>query len=90
MHKVDPIELKPPPPVRPWPLGHYLWEPFNRTEHSVSLARDDEDFCRQDVRFIATNPPDGMPIPSGVIVATSVFHVVFPPRRQRGMFLGPL
>ena len=23
-------------------------------------------------------------------VATSVFHVVFPPRRQRGMFLGPL
>ena len=68
MHKVDPIELKPPPPIRPWPLGHYLWEPFNRPEHSVCLAHNDEDFCRQDVRFTATNPPDGTPIPPGVIV----------------------
>jgi hypothetical protein len=66
MPKVDPIELKPPPPVRPWPLGHYLWEPFNRPKHSVCLARDDEDFCRQDVCFTATNPPDGTPIPPGV------------------------
>ena len=66
MPKVDPIELKPPPPVRPCPLGHYLWEPFNRPKHSVCLARDDEDFCRQDVCFTATNPPDGTPIPPGV------------------------
>ncbi len=41
----------------PWPLGLFLWEPFNRTEHSVSLAVDDDDFMRQDVKFTAMLPP---------------------------------
>ncbi len=68
MPKVNLIELKPPPPVHPQPIGHYLREPFNRPGHSVCLACDDEDFCRQDVRFMTTDPPDGMPIPPGVIV----------------------
>ncbi len=68
MPTVNPIELKPPLPVHPRPMGHYLWEPFNRPEHSVCLARNNKDFCRQDVRFTATNPPDGTPIPPGVIV----------------------
>ncbi len=49
MPKVDPIELKPPPPVRPRPIGHYLWEPFNWPEHSMCLACNDKDFCCQDV-----------------------------------------
>jgi hypothetical protein len=68
MPTVDPIELKPPPPVRPQPIGHYLWEPFNHPGHSVCLARNNDDFCRQDKRFTATDPPDGTPIPRGVIV----------------------
>jgi hypothetical protein len=68
MPKVDPIELKQPPPVPPQPIAQYLWEPFNQPEHSICLGRDDEDFCRQDVRFTASNPPDQMPIPPGVIV----------------------
>ncbi len=41
---------------------------FNWPEHSVCLAHNNEDFCCQDVQFTATNPPDGMPIPPGVIV----------------------
>ncbi len=68
MPKVDPIELKQPPPVPPQPIAQYLWEPFNRPEHSVCFGRDDADFCRQDVRFTASDPPDGTPIPPGVIV----------------------
>jgi hypothetical protein len=66
--KVEPIKLKPPPPIRPQPLGDYLWEPFSRPEHSVCLACDDDDFCRQDVRFTATNPSNNTPIPPGVMV----------------------
>jgi hypothetical protein len=68
MPKVNPIELKQPPPVPPQPIAQYLWEPFNRPEHSICLGRDNEDFCRQDVRFTASDPPDGTPIPPGVIV----------------------
>ena len=41
----------------PRPLGWSLWEPFNRTEHPVSLAMDDDDFIRQDIKFTATLPP---------------------------------
>ncbi len=68
MPTVDPIELKMPPPVPPRPIAQYLWEPFNRTEHSVCFGQDDDDFCRQDVRFTASDPPHGTPIPSGVLV----------------------
>ncbi len=49
--KVEPLQLKPLlPPVPPRPLSDFLWEPFSRLEHSVSLACNDEDFCCQDVR----------------------------------------
>jgi hypothetical protein len=34
----------------------------------VCLARDDDNFCRQDVRFTATNPSNNTPIPPGVTV----------------------
>jgi hypothetical protein len=66
--KVEPIELKPPPPICPRPLGDYLWEPFSRPKHSVCLARNDDDFCHQDVQFTATNPSNNTPIPPGVTV----------------------
>jgi hypothetical protein len=60
--------LRSPPPIQPKPLGAYLWEPFNRPEHSVSLARDDDDFCRQDIRFTATDPSGDAPCPRGVSI----------------------
>jgi hypothetical protein len=65
---VEPFELRSPPPIQPKPIGAYLWEPFNRPEHSVSLARNDDDFCRQDVRFTAADPPGDAPCPRGVCI----------------------
>ncbi len=64
---VEPLLLKEPPPTPPRPLGLFLWEPFNRTDYSVSLAKDDDDFCRQDINFtISTTIPHG--VPAGVII----------------------
>jgi hypothetical protein len=42
---VEPLELKPPLPISPRPIGAFLWEPFNRPKRSVSLARYNDDFC---------------------------------------------
>jgi hypothetical protein len=42
-------------------MGLSIWEPLNRPEHSISLAKDDDNFIRQDVCFTATSPK----IPSG-------------------------
>ncbi len=66
--KVEPFELKPLPPIRPRPLGDFLWEPVSRPEHSVCLACNNDDFCRQDVRFMTTIPSDITPTPQGVTV----------------------
>jgi hypothetical protein len=65
---VEPLELKPPPPVSPHPLGTFLWEPFNRLEHPVSLMRNDDDFCRQDIKFHVTDPPTEIRFEPGVTV----------------------
>jgi len=55
----------------------YLWEPFNWQDHYfVSLAKDDDDFCRQDVKFTASLPK----IPEGSqngIVMKYFFCVIF-------------
>jgi hypothetical protein len=71
---VEPIFLKEPPPTSTCPIDLSIWEPFNRPEHSVSLAKDDEDFCRQDVCFATTEPltPSGSPI--GVYVKYFLHH----------------
>jgi hypothetical protein len=63
---VEPFALRPPPPLPPKPLGAYLWEPFSRPEHSVSLGRNDNDFCCQDVWFAAAEPPGNTPSPHGI------------------------
>jgi hypothetical protein len=65
---VEPLQLKSPPSSIQRPLGLSLWEPFNRTEHSVSLAMDDDDFMRQDVKFMATLPPSTLIHSPGVIL----------------------
>jgi len=41
---VEPITLKTPPSVTPQPIRAFVWEPFNRIEHSLSNCRDDEEF----------------------------------------------
>ena len=64
---VEPILLKEPPSTPPRPLRSFLWEPFNRTEYSVSLGKDDNDFCRQDTRFTTSaTVPQGKP--PGVVI----------------------
>ncbi len=41
---VELISLKTPPSVHPRPIGSFIWEPFNRIEHSLSPGRDDNEF----------------------------------------------
>ena len=65
---VEPLTLKSPPPSLPRPMGLSLWEPFNRPEHSMSLAKDDDDFMHQDVKFTATPTESTIAIPPGVLV----------------------
>jgi hypothetical protein len=59
---VEPLLLKEQPPTPPHPISLSIWEAFNRREHSVSLAKDNDDFICQDVCFTATSPK----IPSGL------------------------
>jgi hypothetical protein len=41
---VEPINLKTPPDLNPKPIGSFIWEPFNRIEHSLSPGCNDVDF----------------------------------------------
>ncbi len=45
---VEPLLLKHPPAIPSRSLAGFIWEPFNRPEHSISLARDDPNFANQD------------------------------------------
>jgi hypothetical protein len=45
---VEPLLLKHPPAIPSRPLAGFIWEPFDRPEHSISLARDDPGFATQD------------------------------------------
>ncbi len=65
---VEPLELKLPPPISPCPIGAFLWEYFNRLEHLISLARNNDNFCRQDIKFHATDPPADAQSEPGVII----------------------
>jgi hypothetical protein len=62
---IEPFELQSPPPLPPCPLGAFLWKPFNKPEHSVSLACNDDNFCHQDIWFTATAPSGKTPLPQG-------------------------
>jgi hypothetical protein len=71
--KVELLLLKEPPPTPPRPLGLSIWEPFNRMDYSISLAKDHDNFCRQDVRFTATMTIlTG--IPTGVLIKYFLHH----------------
>jgi hypothetical protein len=45
---VEPLLLKQPPAIPSCSLAGFIWEPFNRPEHSISLAHDDPGFATQD------------------------------------------
>jgi hypothetical protein len=46
---IDALDLAIPPHITPWPINASFWEPFNKPEHSVSLGKNDKDFCCQDI-----------------------------------------
>jgi hypothetical protein len=48
---VNPLLLKRPPLVPTHPIGEFIWEPFNRPEHAISLAHNDADFDKQDTQL---------------------------------------
>ncbi len=45
---VEPLLLKHLPAIPSHPLAGFIWEPFNRPEHSISLAHNDPSFAIQD------------------------------------------
>jgi hypothetical protein len=54
---VKPLNLKTLLAVCPTPIGSYLWEPFNRPEHSLCFGRDDNDFNKDEaMRMIMSAP----------------------------------
>ncbi len=54
---VDPIVLKTPPWTTPQPISAFIWEPFNRPEHSLCYGRDDVDFNKDETsKMIVTSP----------------------------------
>ena len=52
-----PLILKTPPAVQPRPIASYLWEPFNRPEHSLCLGCDDSDFNKDKATRIIVSMP---------------------------------
>ncbi len=48
---VNPLLLKRPPSVLTRPIGKFIWEPFNRPEHAISLACNNADFDKQDTQL---------------------------------------
>ncbi len=54
---IKPLILKTPPAVQPRPIASYLWELFNRPEHSLCLGRDDSNFNKDEAtRMIVSTP----------------------------------
>ncbi len=65
---VEPLHLKRPPSIPHRPLGEFIWEPFNRKEHAISLARDDNNFAKQEMGLLATTPPTTLDEETGISV----------------------
>ena len=43
--------------VQPKPIGAFLWEPFDRDDHSLSLSRDDASFNKDDSNTMIVTIP---------------------------------
>jgi hypothetical protein len=54
---IDPLVLKSPPAMTPLFISLYVWEPFNRPEHSISFGQDDVDFNKgKTCKMIVSTP----------------------------------
>jgi hypothetical protein len=71
---VEPIVLKTPPAVQPRPIASYLWEPFNRPEHSLCFGRDDSNFNKDKASRMMISTPK--PAESGgTTLITILYHL---------------
>ncbi len=67
---VKPIILKTPPSTNPSPIGLFIWEPFNRLEHSLCYGKDDKKFNKDDASMMTVSTPklaDSTKIPCPMI-----------------------
>jgi hypothetical protein len=54
--------------VSPCPLREFLWEPFNRPEHAISLTRDNADFGKQENPLTASSPASMQDTSTSIII----------------------
>jgi hypothetical protein len=60
----EPVSFRIPPSPKPLPLVAYIWQPFNKVEYSVSMAKDDESFSSESNHGIVAM------LPSPLVVAS--------------------
>jgi hypothetical protein len=71
---VNLLSLKWPPPVPTHPLSEFIWEPFNRPEHAISLACNNADFNKQDLQLKVSTPKPTQHNDRGVIIKYFIHH----------------
>jgi hypothetical protein len=65
---VDQIILKTPPRTTPRPISAFIWEPFNRPEHSLCYGRNDVDFNKDETsKMIASTPKPAVSTNSSLV-----------------------
>ncbi len=69
---VEPIVLKIPPAVQPRSIASYLWEPFNRPEHSLCFGRDDSNFNKAEASRMTGSTPK--PAKSGSTTPITILY----------------
>jgi hypothetical protein len=71
---VEPIVLKTLPAVQPRPIASYLWEPFNRLEHSLCFGCDDSDFNKDKASWMTVSTPKPAEL-GGTTLITILYHL---------------
>jgi hypothetical protein len=67
--RTEPVLFRIPPSPKPLPLATYIWQPFNKVEYSVSVAKDNESFSAESNRGIVATLPSPLVVaslPNGV------------------------
>jgi hypothetical protein len=71
---VEPLILKAPPEVHSRPIASYLWEPFNRPEHSLCLGCDDSNFNKDEAMQMIVSMPK-LPKLGSTTPVTILYHL---------------
>jgi hypothetical protein len=72
---IAPLLLKHPSAIPSCPLAGFIWEPFNRPEHAISLARNDPHFANQDgPKMTFTLPKSTTHTPSTIMLKYHIHH----------------